>query len=160
MGQDRSTVSLVQKDIKVLLKIQKEWLTFPITIDSKMTILSKCQTKSVRLIMADIREEIVNIKPVDPPIFNGKDDRVLVHMHRHLLIRRNASNYGCPCILSKLFGIVKEDDRQLWTCNACKYNICSFCIDIALKQERSVKWFIKSKIPEFSEIIETTTDSN
>ena len=92
MGQDRSTVSLVQKDIKVLLEIQKEWLNFPITIDSKMKILSKCQTKSVRLIMADIREEIVNIKPVDPPIFNGKDDRVLVHMHRHLLIRRNVSN--------------------------------------------------------------------
>ena len=59
-----------------------------------------------------MREEIVNIKPTeDAPLFDGKEESVLVHMHRHVVKRRVASNYGCPCILSKLFGIVKEDDR-------------------------------------------------
>lgn len=34
----------------------------------------------------------------------------------------------------------------------CKYDICYKCIDIAMKQERSVKWFVKGRIPDFEEV--------
>lgn len=62
--------------------------------------------------MADMREEILNIKPSEETdIFAGRDEKVKVHMHRHPLVRRAGSNFACPCILCNLFGIGKEDDR-------------------------------------------------